>query len=439
MSAPPATDIPSLLGLLASRGDRPALSFYRGKALEGRLSYGELVARVESLAGALHARFGVRSGDRVAILSPNRLEIPVLVLALLRLGAVVVPLNPAASAEDWTYVLRHAGARGLCVTRDLADRLPAVARPAFMLHVEDAFAVVDSAPPAPEELAEQLGVVLYTSGTTGNPKGVALRQRNLLANGWSMARNFRLDATTQLAVLPLYHAHALGFGLMTALTTGGHLVFTERLEPFTWSQVIRTEAVEVSSVVPALLPMLLAAGVTRDKVPSLRHLMVSSAPLAVEVAREFEKRVGVPLIQGWGLSEYTNFACCVSPDETAGGSGSSPDVSRKSSSAMPRSTALCGSSGAWSKRSRSCRDAWSCSAFHTASTARRSAPTSRWKRSTRRWANGSRRQSRRCRCRNGRRWCCTVPSRFLEPIRERSSAGRCSRGSRRGSRIAVRP
>ena len=144
-----------------------------------------------------------------------------------------------------------------------------------------------------------MGVVLYTSGTTGNPKGVALRQRNLLANGWSMARNFRLDATTQLAVLPLYHAHALGFGLMTALTTGGHLVFTERLEPFTWSQVIRTEAVEVSSVVPALLPMLLAAGVTRDKVPSLRHLMVSSAPLAVEVAREFEKRVGVPLIQGW--------------------------------------------------------------------------------------------------------------------------------------------
>ena len=67
---------------------------------------------------------------------------------------------------------------------------------------------------------------------------------------------------------------------------------------------------------PALLPMLLAAGVTRDKVPSLRHLMVSSAPLAVDVAREFEKRVGVPLIQGWGLSEYTNFACCVSPDET---------------------------------------------------------------------------------------------------------------------------
>src|SRR5439155_20793711 len=210
MSAPPAMDIHSLLERLAPHGDRAALSFYRGKTLEGRLSYGELFARVETLAGALHDQFGVRAGDRVAILSPNRLEIPVLVLALLRLGAAVVPLNPAASGEDWTYVLGDAGARGLCVTRDLADRVPEAAKPAFALHVEDVFAIAGRAPPLQAGLAEAMGVVLYTSGTTGNPKGVALRQRNLLANGWSMARNFRLEGTTQLAVLPLYHAHAFG-------------------------------------------------------------------------------------------------------------------------------------------------------------------------------------------------------------------------------------
>ena len=118
-------------------------------------------------------------------------------------------------------------------------------------------------------------------------------------------------------MLPLYHAHAFGFGLMTALATSGHLVFTERLEPFSWAQVIRAESVEVSSVVPSLLPVLLAAGVTREKVPTLRHLMVSSAPLPGELARDFEARTQIPLIQGWGLSEYTNFACCVSPDEPA--------------------------------------------------------------------------------------------------------------------------
>ena len=116
-------------------------------------------------------------------------------------------------------------------------------------------------------------------------------------------------------MLPLYHAHAFGFGLMTALSTGGHLVFSERLEPFTWARVVQAESVEVSSVVPSLIPLLLAAGVSRQQVPTLRHLMVSSAPLPADVARTFEERTGIPLIQGWGLSEYTNFACCVSPFE----------------------------------------------------------------------------------------------------------------------------
>lgn len=317
MTDPPVLDIPSLLTRFARHGDQAALSFYRGKAREGRLSYAELTARVEALAGGLDGEFGVRPGDRVAILAPNRLEVPVLALALLRLGVVVVPLNPGSAVEDWAYVLGHSGARGLCVTRELDARLPQAARPAFTLQLEDAFAIAGRAPRAPEGLDEQMAVVLYTSGTTGNPKGVALRQRNLISNAWSMALNFGLHETRQLAVLPLYHAHALGFGLMTALSTGGHLVFTDRLEPFTWAQVIRAESVEVSSVVPSLLPMLLAAGVTREKVPTLRHLMVSSAPLPVEVARDFEARTQIPLIQGWGLSEYTNFACCVSPHEPA--------------------------------------------------------------------------------------------------------------------------
>src|SRR5436309_15501357 len=132
-----------------------------------------------------------------------------------------------------------------------------------------------------------MAVVLYTSGTTGNPKGVALRQRNLIANGWSMARNFRLDHTTQLAVLPLYHAHAFGFGLMTALTTGGHLVFTDRFDPFAWAEIIRAREVAITSVVPTLLPALLQVKITAERVPTLRAIMVSSAPLGVDLARDF--------------------------------------------------------------------------------------------------------------------------------------------------------
>src|ERR1700722_2835624 len=143
---PPARDIPRLLEHLAGYGARRALTFYRGRTLEGRLSYGELVERVESMAGRLHGELGVRAADRVAILAPNRLEVPVLVLALMRLGAVVVPLNPAAALDDWTYALGHSGARGLGVSRDLARRVPAAARPAFVLDVEESFPARPSAP-----------------------------------------------------------------------------------------------------------------------------------------------------------------------------------------------------------------------------------------------------------------------------------------------------
>ena len=129
MTDPPARDFPRLLSRLAQHGQRAALSFYRGKALEGRLSYEELAARVEALAGGLHGELGVRAGDRVAILAPNRMEVPVLALALLRLGAVVVPLNPGSAAEDWVYVVGHSGASGLCVTRELDVRVPQAARP----------------------------------------------------------------------------------------------------------------------------------------------------------------------------------------------------------------------------------------------------------------------------------------------------------------------
>jgi long-chain acyl-CoA synthetase len=311
-SAPPL-EFPALLARLAEHGELAALSFYRGKIREGRLSYADLVARVEAVAGGLAERQGVRPGDRVGLLTPNRLEVPVLVLALLRLGAVVVPLNPGASPGDWRYILTHSGARGLCATAELLERVESRARPEFILPIDAVPSLTGQAPEPPAGLSEQMAAILYTSGTTGNPKGVALRQRNLIANAWSMATNFGLQGTTQLAVLPLYHAHAFGFGLMTALSTGGHLVFTERLEPFTWGAVVGAESVEVSSVVPSLLPMLLAAGVKREGVPSLRCLMVSSAPLPVDVARTFESRTGIPLIQGWGLSEYTNFACCLSP------------------------------------------------------------------------------------------------------------------------------
>ncbi len=304
-------DIPSLVASFAGTAD-PALAFYAGRILTGRLSYAELFARVEAVAGHLWSAHGVRPGDRIAVLSPNRLEVPVLMLATMRLGAAVIPLNPSGSSDDWTYIAAHSGARGCFAAAEVIGEL--AIGDAFVRPIEELATCRGTAPPV-DGVGTAMAMILYTSGTTGRPKGVVLAQQNLLANAWSMAENFGLARTTQLAVLPLYHAHALGFGLMTALSTRGHLVFTDRFDPFAWSEIIRAEDVAITSVVPTLLPPLLQVKVTTDRVPSLRAILVSSAPLGVDLARDFERRTRIPLVQGWGLSEYTNFACCMSRDD----------------------------------------------------------------------------------------------------------------------------
>jgi long-chain acyl-CoA synthetase len=300
--------------------ERPSLTFYKGRTRAGHLTYGGLMGVVDRFTRRLRDELGVCRGDRVAILSPNRLEVPALLLATLRLGAAVVPLNPTTPPEDWDYILAHSEARVIFGARELLARLgrtPEAVCP-FEDEIEGPSAAAEGNGEDAGRLADTMAIVLYTSGTTGNPKGVALAQSSLLANAWSMAMNFRFERETQLAVLPLYHAHALGFGLMTTLTTGGHLVFTERFDPFSWSEILRAEAVTLTSVVPTLLPPLLQVGVRRERVPALRAILVSSAPLSATLARQFEAKTALPLIQGWGLSEYTNFACCLPldlPDE----------------------------------------------------------------------------------------------------------------------------
>jgi len=314
------SDVSELLAALRDLpADRPALTFYKGRSLAGRLSYGELCAGVDGFTRRLRDDLGVARGDCVAVLSPNRLEVPALILAAMRLGAAVVPLNPTTQPSDWDYILEHSESRLIFGARELLARL--LRRPETTCAFEDepGSAPETSGAPLPgpaaaDSLAETMAIVLYTSGTTGNPKGVALGQRSLLANAWSMAVNFGFRDETQFAVLPLYHAHALGFGLMTTLTTGGHLVFTDRFDPFSWAEVMRAESVTLTSVVPTLLTPLLQVGVRRDQVPTLRAVLVSSAPLSVALAQAFEAKTAIPLVQGWGLSEYTNFACCLSPD-----------------------------------------------------------------------------------------------------------------------------
>lgn len=311
-----AEDVGALLARAAEPGtrERPAMVFYRGRQRLWSTSWGALAACVEAAASHFERRLGVRRGDRVGILAPNRPEVPIALLALLRQGATVLPLNPGATPEDWAWVLRHARARGLVASAELLDRARSHATGLdFAVDAGALFEAPGASISAAPECGDETAVVLYTSGTTGTSKGVALTQRSLLYNARAMADRVGVAGQTQLAVLPLHHAHALGFGLMTALASAGRLAFTAGLDPLAWPAIVREERVAFASVVPTLLPLLLAARVRRERLPTLRALLVSSAPLSRELARSFEEETGIPLVHGWGLSEYTNFACCIDP------------------------------------------------------------------------------------------------------------------------------
>jgi len=317
---PEATDIAGLLRQYAQSdatvASRPAFSFYRGNERSVQLSYRQLVAEVEHNACALAQRHGVKRGDRVAVLMPNGETTPAVMLAIMALGAIVVPLNPGFEAADWLYAAQDCAAVGAVVSAPLRDKAEGLARALPFLCSDRDLAAheVTLAAPFEQRLEHEPAVILYTSGTTGSPKGVVLSHANLLANGRAMARHFRLEASAQLAVMPLFHAHALGFGLMSALVSGGHLVLTNGLNAFHWASIIRAERVVATSVVPPLLPFLIKVRVHAEQVPSLRALLVSSAPLPKAWAREFLDRTGIPLVQGWGLSEFTNFATCAGVD-----------------------------------------------------------------------------------------------------------------------------
>jgi fatty-acyl-CoA synthase len=117
--------------------------------------------------------------------------------------------------------------------------------------------------------------------------------------------------------MPFYHGHAVGFGMMTCLLSSGHLVMTDRMDPFAWARVIATEAVTVTSMVPSMLQVLVRTRVTQATVPTLRWVFVSAAPLPSQLARQFEEQSGLRLAHAWGLSEFTNFAT-VLPADAAG-------------------------------------------------------------------------------------------------------------------------
>lgn len=295
--------------------EAPALSFYRGRTHHLTWSWKDYLSTIDGWADSLQ-RAGVRSGDRVATLLLNRAEVPALYLGVLSLGAVIVPINPRYSSAERQHVLAETEPAVLVTDRATAGLNDA--SPDELSHnilwLDDVELDPHAQLPDAEVTADSPALILYTSGTTALPKGVVHMHRNLVANAWSMVRALGIEQPVQYSVMPFYHSHAVGFGMMTCLLTSGHLVVTDRMDPLAWPTVIAEQRVTVTSMVPTMLALIHRRRVQRTDVPTLRFVFVSAAPLPSALAQQFEESSGLPLVHAWGLSEFTNFATVLPPE-----------------------------------------------------------------------------------------------------------------------------
>ena len=307
----------NLIAAARRHPQRPAL-----RLDDAAVSYAELDEATARLAGLLHAR-GLEPGDRVGIMLPNVPEFAVAYYGVLRAGGVVVPMNVLLKRREVAFYLADAETKLVFAWHAMADETidGAAQAGAECLVVEPAeFAqLLATAEPAPEiadRAAGDTAVILYTSGTTGKPKGAQLTHANLSVNADVTRMLFSLEPEdVVLGALPLFHAFGQTCGLNAAVAAGASLALIPRFEPGHALEVIEHQRVTVFEGVPTMYAALLHHP-ERDRfdVGTLRICVSGGAALAVELLREFERTFQCVILEGYGLSETSPVACFNHPD-----------------------------------------------------------------------------------------------------------------------------
>jgi long-chain acyl-CoA synthetase len=306
--------------------DRPAV-----RLDDTILTYADLAdasARVVTLLRHL----GVEPGDRVAVMLPNVPEFAVVYYGVLRAGAVVVPMNPLLKEREVGYYAEDSEARLIVAWHGCADEARMGAKRAGVPYivVDEAFrAQTGSMTPAAGLTARtgtDTAVILYTSGTTGQPKGAELTHANLSTNVEIVATDLIQVGPDDVIFggLPLFHSFGQTCGLNTAVSVGACLTLVSRFAPDKVLDVLERDRVTVFEGVPTMYVALLGApDRAAYDVSALRVCVSGGAALPVEVMRGFEEAFGCMILEGYGLSETSPVASFNHPgrDRKAGSIG----------------------------------------------------------------------------------------------------------------------
>lgn len=329
-------NLSSLLeGTAASHPDRTALVLG-----DTRLTYAQVDAAANQVANLLVSR-GIEPGDKVALSCPNIPYFPIVYYGILKAGATVVPLNVLLKGREVAYHLDDSDAKAYFCFQGTPELPIGSEGHAGFEQAEgcEHFFMITADPSAESPVAgtqtlgqalagqaptfesrevgeDDTAVILYTSGTTGQPKGAELMHRNMISNALSSVELFGADADnpdTLLCVLPLFHSFGQTVIMNAGFAFGGTIVMLPRFEAGAALKLMETEGVTFFAGVPTmywgLLGVLDDSGVDVKKVADrVRVAVAGGSALPVEVHKEFERRFGVTILEGYGLSETSPVA-----------------------------------------------------------------------------------------------------------------------------------
>jgi len=286
---------------------------------ERTLRYAELDRAARGVAASLRAR-GFGPGDKLALLIPNVPEFTIAYFGILYAGCTVVPLNVLVSAREVDYHLRDSGAKLLFAhpffEAPAREGAGAAGVPVISAGGEGEGTLAELATASPLDAlhptdASDTAVILYTSGTTGKPKGAELTHANLLLNGAVVIP--KLVPITQddvaLATLPFFHSFGQTCVQNAFLSIGASITLLPRFTPQDAFEIMQRDRVTFFAGVPTMYFALLHhEGAERYDISSLRFCLTGGAPMPVEVMRTFEEKYGVAVLEGYGLSETSPVA-----------------------------------------------------------------------------------------------------------------------------------
>ena len=266
------------------------------------LNNADSLAAVQRSAASLQ-RHGVSAGDVVAIMLPNTATFIVSLFAAWRLGASVTPINPSLRPAEVSYQVSDAAVKVL--VGEAAPEFETGAQAVVTTSELDGGEPTSNLLDPPRHADDTLALLIYTSGTTGRPKGVMLDHANLNAMCRGVIDAFMLtSADHSLLILPLFHVNGIVVGTLSPLLAGGRATVAGRFKPATFFDRIEQSRATYFSAVPTIYTMLcgLPDSVKPDT-SSVRFAICGAAPASIELLEGFESRYGIPLIEGYGLSE----------------------------------------------------------------------------------------------------------------------------------------